>query len=240
MGKIEKLRGSGFEITNACEIMAQKINELVDDLNFIVKILADNGFIEPKTQEPERKEPDGGWCDHKFEMIRTNEEIERALKPSPSPEARCEHENDTARLNWLDKYCSFVADSQFNIGPYKVGELRKMADDGIALEKKVGSCVHCQDFPHCRKEKNEPFYGVLGCGCSNCQCDKTVKGIRKAPEARVDWEIFGQHNLEDIFKRRSSWKDGRHWIDLVGLDKELNSIAAKFISDAFEKGREEG
>lgn len=38
---------------------------------------------------------------------------------------------DTQRLDWLDQHCAFVADSQFNIGPYKIGELRKMADDGI-------------------------------------------------------------------------------------------------------------
>ncbi len=31
-------------------------------------------------------------------------------------------------------------------------------------------CVHCQDFPHCRKENSEPFYGVLNCGCSACDC----------------------------------------------------------------------
>lgn len=35
-------------------------------------------------------------------------------------------------------------------------------------------CVHCQDFPYCRKEKEEPFYGVLNCGCSACECLNSV------------------------------------------------------------------
>lgn len=42
-----------------------------------------------------------------------------------------------------------------------------------SLEKEVARLkhgVHCQDFPHCRKEKHEPFYGVLPCGCTACDC----------------------------------------------------------------------
>jgi hypothetical protein len=35
-----------------------------------------------------------------------------------------------------DKHCSFVADAEYNLGPFKVGELRKLADAGIAAEKK--------------------------------------------------------------------------------------------------------
>ena len=39
---------------------------------------------------------------------------------------------DSERLDWLDRHCSFVADYEFKIGPYKVGQLRQMADDGLA------------------------------------------------------------------------------------------------------------
>lgn len=41
------------------------------------------------------------------------------------------YDREKARLDWLDRHCAFVADPEFNIGPYKVGELRNMADDGI-------------------------------------------------------------------------------------------------------------
>ena len=44
-------------------------------------------------------------------------------------------EKDSQRLDWLDHNASFVADEKFCIGPYKVGELRKMADDGIEQSK---------------------------------------------------------------------------------------------------------
>lgn len=35
------------------------------------------------------------------------------------------------RLDWLDKHCSFVADAEFNFGPFKVGQLRDLADAGL-------------------------------------------------------------------------------------------------------------
>src|SRR6476646_7410038 len=30
------------------------------------------------------------------------------------------------RLNWLDAHCSFVADYEYHLGPFKRGELRKL------------------------------------------------------------------------------------------------------------------
>ena len=42
---------------------------------------------------------------------------------------------DTERLNWIDKNASFVCNEPYKIGPYKVGQLRQMADDGIAHDK---------------------------------------------------------------------------------------------------------
>lgn len=38
------------------------------------------------------------------------------------------------RLNWLDAHCSFVADFEYNLGPFKVGELRMLADAGLAVD----------------------------------------------------------------------------------------------------------
>lgn len=42
---------------------------------------------------------------------------------------------DKERLDWLDLHTAFVADGEYLIGPYKKGELRKMADDGLAADK---------------------------------------------------------------------------------------------------------
>ena len=53
---------------------------------------------------------------------------------------------DKERLDWLDQHTAFVADGEYQIGPYKVGELRKMADEGIAIDKKLQDkniCKHC-------------------------------------------------------------------------------------------------
>lgn len=47
--------------------------------------------------------------------------------------------SDTERLDWLDKHCAFVADHEYSIGPFEVGELRKMADAGIAADQTKGS-----------------------------------------------------------------------------------------------------
>ena len=41
---------------------------------------------------------------------------------------------DKKRLDWIDKNASFVCNEPYRIGPYGIGELRKMADDGIAQE----------------------------------------------------------------------------------------------------------
>lgn len=41
---------------------------------------------------------------------------------------------DGKRIDWLDRHCSFVADGEYKIGPYKIGELRQMADAGISAD----------------------------------------------------------------------------------------------------------
>jgi len=45
------------------------------------------------------------------------------------------------RINWLDEHCSFVADYPYNLGPFGRGELRKLADAGLAADgAKEGVC----------------------------------------------------------------------------------------------------
>lgn len=43
-------------------------------------------------------------------------------------------DEEAKRLDWLDRNCRFVANSEYNIGPYKIGQLRQMADAGIAAD----------------------------------------------------------------------------------------------------------
>lgn len=38
------------------------------------------------------------------------------------------------RLHWLDHHCSFVADTEYCLGPFQVGELRQLADAGLAAD----------------------------------------------------------------------------------------------------------
>lgn len=45
---------------------------------------------------------------------------------------------DKQRLDWLDFHTSFVPDEIYRIKPYKVGELRQMADDGLKIDKDKG------------------------------------------------------------------------------------------------------
>ena len=48
-------------------------------------------------------------------------------------------DRERARLDWLDYNCSFVADSHFNLGPFKPGQLRELADAGIkASDRTLG------------------------------------------------------------------------------------------------------
>jgi len=54
----------------------------------------------------------------------------RTLLPLLAERLR-EMEADERRLNWLDEHCAFVADPEFAIGPFKVGQLREMADEGM-------------------------------------------------------------------------------------------------------------
>ena len=42
-----------------------------------------------------------------------------------------------AEMNWLDQNCSFVADAKYNVGPFKVGELRLLAQAGLKADEKL-------------------------------------------------------------------------------------------------------
>jgi len=50
---------------------------------------------------------------------------------------RVELRREKARLDWLDLNCSFVADSHFNLGPFKPGQLRELADAGMKADKEL-------------------------------------------------------------------------------------------------------
>lgn len=50
-------------------------------------------------------------------------------------ESRKELALERKRMDWLDNHCSFVADYDYNIGPFKVGELRRMAEAGLAIDE---------------------------------------------------------------------------------------------------------
>ena len=69
---------------------------------------------------------DAAHCHLSVAVVKILEQVLALLKEKPC---------DTERLNWLDLHTAFVADGKYFIGPYKAGELRKMADDGIAIEK---------------------------------------------------------------------------------------------------------
>lgn len=78
---------------------------------------------------------------HKEGKARETWNLRHTISPSNH---RCDRSiasvqrDDTKRLDWLDKHCAFVADSEYCIGPYKIGELRKMADDGIGIDAARG------------------------------------------------------------------------------------------------------
>ncbi len=57
-----------------------------------------------------------------------------ASPPSPAPGEKMPVATDTECLDWLDNHCSFVADPEYKSGPYKIGELRKMAYEGILTD----------------------------------------------------------------------------------------------------------
>ena len=87
---------------------------------------------------------------------------------------------DKERLDWLDWHCSFVASDPYVIGPYKLGELRKMADDGIAQRKlfksdPVARRVATPQFPSqqcdvCKCPKVSHLF-VLDGICEFCGCN---------------------------------------------------------------------
>lgn len=69
-----------------------------------------------------------------FLPVEQSVRAEHTLSESPS-ESYEKMQLESKRLDWIDWNCSFVASAPYVIGPYKLGELRKMADDGIAQEK---------------------------------------------------------------------------------------------------------
>lgn len=79
---------------------------------------------------------------------------------------------DKERLDWLDQHAAFVADPEYTIGPYKIGELRKMADDGIAIDKKRQNqniCKHCGGDIRIRNPKGNCDHLYYPESCKVCK-----------------------------------------------------------------------
>ena len=70
---------------------------------------------------------------------------------------------ESRRINWLDWHCCFVASEPYCIGPYKLGELRKMADDGIAQQASF------QSDPSARRASTPQIPSQQ---CKACKCPK--------------------------------------------------------------------
>jgi hypothetical protein len=110
-------------------------------------VMQKSGATIPKiiAREAYKEYADQGHGDQSFEQLHERggfgaEEIAILLfdriKRIEVPESRLpSNSSDTDRLDWLDRHCAFVADHEYNIGPFKIGELREMADAGIAADK---------------------------------------------------------------------------------------------------------
>ena len=85
------------------------------------------------------------------------------------------------RLDWLDHHTAFVADGEYNIGPYKIGELRKMADAGIAALAPIRECGTCGGSGFKPVSVDAGNIGCQGCwdygGChgnAKATCDRWI------------------------------------------------------------------
>jgi hypothetical protein len=86
-------------------------------------------FADMRVDAPERC-PNDGQILNPLTWRECNEEI------------YAEYVLEMRRLNWLDKHCSFVADYDYNLGPFKIGELRKLADAGLAEDERRNPTPH--------------------------------------------------------------------------------------------------
>lgn len=116
------------DIFKLCNIITRQNNEIGD---YIIDKEIDSEAIlglraEVARLENEKADYEAGGGLILEELGRKNESLQAENE---------ELSEDRKRLNWLDLHTAFVADGEYRIGPYKIGELRKMADDGIAIDK---------------------------------------------------------------------------------------------------------
>jgi len=83
-----------------------------------------DGSISADTSPLNNKCPNDGVLMRPFTWREANEELFNELV------------KERSRLNWLDQHCSFVADHEYCLGPFKVGQLRELADAGLAEDAK--------------------------------------------------------------------------------------------------------
>ena len=104
----------------------------------------------------------GKWTKAELEKVFTDF---LASPPSPAPVEKMPVATDTECLDWLDRHCSFVADAEYKIGPYKIGELRKMAYEGILTDILRGAPVESKPC-ECENEadlSDRPGAYIAGC-----------------------------------------------------------------------------
>lgn len=94
--------------------------------------------------------------------------------------------------------------------------------------KNQPSCVHCQDFPHCRKQKREAFYGILDCGCSDCSCDIKPPRPKLVPKK-------AEFQIREILQKYSEWLEDRGYLDDDWRREEPKAIDWYFEEQEIEK-----
>ncbi len=76
------------------------------------------------------------WINHReiasFEAVSLEAAmgLERRLN-----EVTKELEQYKKEMHWLDHHCAFVADYEYKLGPFKIGELRLLAQAGIKADE---------------------------------------------------------------------------------------------------------
>jgi hypothetical protein len=86
-----------------------------------------DGFISADTSTINEPCPNDGMAMRPLTWREANEGIMQELI------------KERTRLDWLDQHCAFVADYEYSLGPFKRGELRKLADAGLGVDSVVES-----------------------------------------------------------------------------------------------------
>lgn len=141
---------------------------------------------------------------------------------------------DSKRLNWLDQHCAFVADSEYALGPYKIGELRKLADAGILTDKIKSE----MDKAKVVKPTTAPRPDVARFDVYRCECDSKARWVADGDRIVACFNSKGKTDSICAFiSRLADGRENGHRLMKVQDPAERDSI----IEKAFGKGgTEEG